>query len=121
MQRQLSSKWSAFGFEMTVRSAAAEAREAIRRAYRADEGALVGMLADAVMLPAEQRARAGRRALDLAALVREKHRTSLSAESFLGRYGLASHEGVVLMCLAETLLRVPDTRTADELIRDKLA
>ena len=35
-------------------------------------------------------------------------------------YELSSREGVVLMCLAEALLRIPDAETANQLIRDKL-
>ena len=42
-------------------------------------------------------------------------------EVFLSAYGLSTKEGVALMCLAEALLRVPDTETMDELIRDKIA
>ncbi|AQS40853.1 MAG: Bifunctional proline dehydrogenase/delta-1-pyrroline-5-carboxylatedehydrogenase [Candidatus Tokpelaia hoelldobleri] len=36
-------------------------------------------------------------------------------------YALSSGEGVALMCLAEALLRIPDTATRDALIRDKVA
>ena len=36
-------------------------------------------------------------------------------------YALSSEEGIVLMCLAEALLRIPDDETADRLIADKLA
>ena len=35
-------------------------------------------------------------------------------------YSLSSEEGVVLMCLAEALLRIPDADTADKLIADKI-
>src|SRR5690349_21684891 len=42
-------------------------------------------------------------------------------ESFLQQYDLATPEGVLLMCLAEALLRIPDAATADALIRDKLS
>ena len=35
-------------------------------------------------------------------------------------YDLGSEEGVLLMCVAEALLRIPDQDTADKLIRDKL-
>ncbi|MGH6661566.1 MAG: proline dehydrogenase family protein, partial [Rhodospirillales bacterium] len=42
-------------------------------------------------------------------------------DAFLREYELTSEEGVVLMCLAEALLRVPDAATADRLIRDKIA
>ena len=51
----------------------------------------------------------------------EKNNSSHSTlEKFLQEYGLDTKEGVILLCLAETLLRVPDTRTQDELIKDKL-
>jgi RHH-type proline utilization regulon transcriptional repressor/proline dehydrogenase/delta 1-pyrroline-5-carboxylate dehydrogenase len=36
------------------------------------------------------------------------------------QYDLGSEEGVLLMCVAEALLRIPDQETADKLIRDKL-
>ncbi|MFY0679472.1 MAG: bifunctional proline dehydrogenase/L-glutamate gamma-semialdehyde dehydrogenase PutA [Thalassovita sp.] len=42
-------------------------------------------------------------------------------EVFLAEYGLSTEEGVALMCLAEALLRVPDTETIDALIEDKIA
>ncbi|HUB47072.1 MAG TPA: proline dehydrogenase family protein, partial [Acetobacteraceae bacterium] len=42
-------------------------------------------------------------------------------ESLLQEYALSSQEGVALMCLAEALLRIPDTPTRDALIRDKIA
>jgi RHH-type proline utilization regulon transcriptional repressor/proline dehydrogenase/delta 1-pyrroline-5-carboxylate dehydrogenase len=41
-------------------------------------------------------------------------------EAFLSTYQLNTNEGVALMCLAEALLRIPDTATADTLIRDTL-
>ena len=39
-------------------------------------------------------------------------------ESLLQEYGLENHEGVLLMTLAESLLRVPDAATADALITE---
>jgi RHH-type transcriptional regulator, proline utilization regulon repressor / proline dehydrogenase / delta 1-pyrroline-5-carboxylate dehydrogenase len=41
-------------------------------------------------------------------------------EAFMRQYDLSSEEGVLLMCVAEALLRIPDRETADRLIRDKL-
>ena len=35
-------------------------------------------------------------------------------------YGLTSEEGIILMCLAEALLRIPDEDTADALIAEKI-
>ena len=43
-----------------------------------------------------------------------------TVQGFLAEYGLSSREGVALMCLAEALLRVPDTETIDALIEDKI-
>ena len=39
----------------------------------------------------------------------------------MSEYDLSSSEGIVLMCLAEALLRIPDAETADRLIADKLS
>jgi RHH-type transcriptional regulator, proline utilization regulon repressor / proline dehydrogenase / delta 1-pyrroline-5-carboxylate dehydrogenase len=62
-----------------------------------------------------------REALALAEAVRNHRPSGLSAEAFLGHFGLATREGIALMCLAESLLRIPDTPTADRLLADKLA
>ena len=42
-------------------------------------------------------------------------------DTFLQEFGLANDEGVALLCLAEGLLRIPDSQTADALIADKIA
>ena len=42
-------------------------------------------------------------------------------EDCLHAYSISTREGLALMVLAEALLRVPDTLTADRLIEDKLA
>ncbi|MFX8918507.1 hypothetical protein ABTN06_19420, partial [Acinetobacter baumannii] len=39
--------------------------------------------------------------------------------ALMQEFALSSEEGVALMCLAEALLRIPDTATRDALIRDK--
>ena len=46
--------------------------------------------------------------------------TASIMQGFLAEYGLTTREGVALMCLAEALLRVPDTETIDALIEDKI-
>lgn len=45
-----------------------------------------------------------------------KNGVGIGVEPFLQEYGLSTQEGVALMCLAESLLRVPDKDTADRLI-----
>ncbi|MFA1570302.1 bifunctional proline dehydrogenase/L-glutamate gamma-semialdehyde dehydrogenase PutA [Vibrio tasmaniensis 1F-187] len=42
-------------------------------------------------------------------------------DALLLEYSLDTQEGILLMCLAEALMRVPDSATADALIRDKLS
>ncbi len=60
------------------------------------------------------------RASELVARVRARADQQTAVESFMRQYDLSSEEGVLLMCVAEALLRIPDTATADKLIRDKL-
>ena len=46
--------------------------------------------------------------------------TRSGVEALIQEFSLSSQEGVALMCLAEALLRIPDTATRDALIRDKI-
>ena len=93
--------------------------ENLRPRFLIDEAeALAPLLADAT-LAEPLRARTQRTAHDLVAQVRQRRLTKLDA--FLQEYGLDTQEGVILMCLAEALLRIPDNNTADQLIRGLLA
>ncbi|MCH7889073.1 MAG: bifunctional proline dehydrogenase/L-glutamate gamma-semialdehyde dehydrogenase PutA, partial [Proteobacteria bacterium] len=96
-------------------------RAAIRKAYRADETACVEALIAQAELAPEARERVAARARELVAKVRAERRRAGGLDAFLHEYDLASQEGVVLMCLAEALLRIPDSETANRLIREKLA
>ncbi|WP_022964180.1 bifunctional proline dehydrogenase/L-glutamate gamma-semialdehyde dehydrogenase PutA [Halopseudomonas pelagia] len=60
------------------------------------------------------------RATQLIEDVRKRDNASDSIDALLQQYSLDTQEGIMLMCLAEALLRVPDAETADALIRDKL-
>lgn len=42
-------------------------------------------------------------------------------DALLQEYSLDTEEGILLMCLAEALMRIPDKYTADALIQDKLS
>ncbi|MCE0557006.1 bifunctional proline dehydrogenase/L-glutamate gamma-semialdehyde dehydrogenase PutA [Motilimonas sp. E26] len=42
-------------------------------------------------------------------------------DALLLEYSLDTQEGILLMCLAEALMRIPDSATADALIKDKLS
>ncbi len=94
---------------------------AINRHYLADEKTVVSELLALARLPGEQREAIRRDAAALVVAARARRGSKTGIESFLQQYGLASQEGVVLMCLAEALLRIPDAETADKLIADKIA
>jgi RHH-type proline utilization regulon transcriptional repressor/proline dehydrogenase/delta 1-pyrroline-5-carboxylate dehydrogenase len=96
-------------------------RSAIGAAHRRSETEAVVAILGAADLPAAARRRIARTAHGLVAAVREKRLDKGGLDAFLHEYALSSPEGVALMCLAEALLRVPDTETIDRLIRDKLA
>jgi len=66
------------------------------------------------------RERAERAARELAAAARRRATGRLSVDTFLREYSLGSEEGVLLMCLAEALIRIPDDDTARLLVEDKL-
>ena len=56
----------------------------------------------------------------LVAAVRRNKAKEGGLDAFLQQYDLSSEEGVLLMCIAEALLRIPDADTADRLIADKI-
>ena len=95
-------------------------RDAINRHYHADEAGLVEQLLADAGLEARAAARVQQRAQELVRRVRERKEEQGALEAFMQQYDLSSEEGVVLMCLAEALLRVPDDETAEKLIADKL-
>ena len=94
-------------------------RDKIRASRLTEESALVRSLVEAVGLDANDRATIGRHATGLVEKVRASGHAG-RMEAFLAEYGLSTKEGVALMCLAEAMLRVPDAKTVDELIRDKI-
>ena len=91
-------------------------RAAIGEALLADEGALVEALIAKARFGAEDRRNIETLALSLVKAAREGRAETGGVDSFLHEYGLSSEEGVLLLCLAEALLRIPDAPTADRLI-----
>ncbi len=85
-----------------------------------DEAATLRRLVAAAKLSLQNRADISAEAAKLVSQIRTAARPGLM-ESFLAEYGLSTDEGVALMCLAEALLRVPDSPTIDALIEDKIA
>jgi RHH-type transcriptional regulator, proline utilization regulon repressor / proline dehydrogenase / delta 1-pyrroline-5-carboxylate dehydrogenase len=91
----------------------------IQRAFLADEGACIAELLRRAAVDAPTAARIKQHAANLVTAVRGQRASGI--ESFMRQYDLATHEGVLLMCVAEALLRIPDAATADALIRDKFS
>ncbi len=93
-------------------------RTALRQAYRMEEEACAAeRLRQA---SAAQGVHREAQALAVRLIEDARSRKASGIDAFLQTYGLATEEGIALMCLAEALLRVPDHATADALIRDKL-
>ena len=86
----------------------------------ADEQAVLARLIDEAKLSPEDRAAICAAGADLVRAIRAETSPGMM-EVFLAEYGLSTDEGIALMCLAEALLRVPDSDTIDELIEDKIA
>jgi len=95
-------------------------RQAITDAWMKDEASHVRELLEQARLPAAEQAQVQAVAADLVARVRVRAKDQGAIEAFMRQYDLGSEEGVLLMCVAEALLRIPDQDTADKLIRDKL-
>lgn len=53
--------------------------------------------------------------------VRDQDDSVHMIDALLQEYSLDTQEGILLMCLAEALMRIPDKYTADALIQDKLS
>ena len=95
------------------------ARQEMARLYLADEASTVEALLPRARLGASERVQTEALARDLVSRVRAQRKRG-GLDAFLHQYALSTEEGVVLMCLAEALLRVPDAETADKLIKDKI-
>ena len=93
-------------------------RAAITAAYRRDETeAVQWLLAQGATPSADAQPLAHR----LVSSVREKRTRASGVDALMHEFSLSSEEGVALMCLAEALLRIPDSETADRLIADKIS
>ena len=95
-------------------------RNAIDAVLFEDETVLVKRLAAVATLTSDDNARVADLAKTYVLAVRGKRKAQGSIDAFMQEYSLSSEEGVVLMCLAEALLRIPDAETADKLIADKI-
>lgn len=97
--------------------------KAITNNYIVDEDEYLSELIKLVPSSNDEIQRVTKRAHDLVAKVRQYDKKGLMVgiDAFLQQYSLETQEGIILMCLAEALLRIPDAATADALIQDKLS
>ncbi|MBT3071711.1 bifunctional proline dehydrogenase/L-glutamate gamma-semialdehyde dehydrogenase PutA [Rhodomicrobium sp. Az07] len=96
-------------------------RAEIRKATRAPEPDILPPLVDRARLDLETAAKVAALARRLVTELRAEKQDGFGVEALMQQFALSSREGVALMCLAESLLRIPDAPTRDRLIRDKLA
>jgi RHH-type proline utilization regulon transcriptional repressor/proline dehydrogenase/delta 1-pyrroline-5-carboxylate dehydrogenase len=96
-------------------------RQAITEVYRRDEQASVNwLLANMQTYPAAA-SKINTLAHELVSSVRQKRTRASGVDALMHEFSLSSEEGVALMCMAEALLRIPDSQTADRLIADKIS
>ena len=96
------------------------ARDEIASYHLMDEMRLVGGLVERAIFTATERHRIADRAAKLVQAARANRHRHGGVDAFMHEYGLTSEEGIILMCLAEALLRIPDKDTADALIAEKI-
>ena len=96
-------------------------RQIIQEHYRIDEAQAMGSILPRAEIPLTTRTRAWERARQMVLHIRQAQQGHGGVDALLNEFSLSTAEGIALMCLAEALLRIPDTKTQDDLIRDKLA
>jgi RHH-type proline utilization regulon transcriptional repressor/proline dehydrogenase/delta 1-pyrroline-5-carboxylate dehydrogenase len=88
--------------------------------FAPEDGAIAAELLAGSRLAPEREQRIDRVAARLIEAVRNNEDPLGGVEDMLREFALSTKEGLALMVLAEALLRVPDARTADQFIEDKL-
>lgn len=96
-------------------------RDTITDAYRMDETACLNQLLPLATLPNSELAHVASVAKELVLETRAYKKNQTNIDALLHQYDLSTEEGIALMCLAEALLRIPDTATMDKFISDKLS
>jgi len=95
-------------------------REQLRRTIRSDEHSVVTELLQSTPRSARSRQRVLAASQHLVTACRSGKKQFDTLDALFSEYGLSNSGGLQLMCLAESLLRVPDASTIDRLIAEKL-
>ena len=96
-------------------------RAEISQNQRINESWLVERLIEQSSFTEDDEATIRNRTIQIIEQIRRNVHKRPLIQQFMQRYDLATEEGIMLMCLAEALLRIPDKKTQNELIRDKLS
>ena len=104
----------------TVAPARLPPRDEIASYHLIDERRLVGGLIERAVYTSDERQRIAELARGFVHSARSNQVKHGGIDAFMLEYGLSSEEGVILMCLAEALLRIPDKATQDALIAEKM-
>jgi RHH-type proline utilization regulon transcriptional repressor/proline dehydrogenase/delta 1-pyrroline-5-carboxylate dehydrogenase len=96
-------------------------RLALRQTTHADENTLASGLLESFPLDQAARDEIVETAHAIVTKSREMNEERGTLDAFMQEFGLSNQEGVALMCIAEALLRIPDDKTQDALIAEKIA
>ena len=94
---------------------------ALDRFKFSDENEATNKLLACIHLDSTSKAKIDGEAIEIVRQARAMTPKKGLMETFLEEFGLSNNEGLALMCLAESLLRVPDAKTADKLIAEKIS
>lgn len=86
-----------------------------------DEARLAGGLIERAVFTHDERQHTRVLASQLVRQARADRNKYAGIDAFMEEYGLSTDEGAILMCIAESLLRIPDSDTADLLVAEKIS
>lgn len=93
----------------------------IGKTYLEDEEVALQRLQSSLNIDADMAHKIRQDAYSVIHDIRNKPDIESSLDALLREYNLSTKEGLVLMCLAEAYLRIPDKASADAFIKDKIA
>lgn len=88
--------------------------------YQVDESSWIAQLLPFAKASDNEKAAIAEQTSHLIRSVRADKKAMQMVDALLLEYSLDTQEGILLMCLAEALMRIPDKATVDALIKDKL-
>lgn len=92
----------------------------IQNNFKANENDVVAIILNNISFTYEEQSNIEQTATNLIESVRNTRLGAIGLDAFFIQYDLSSEEGIALMCLAEAMLRIPDKKNMDAMIKDKL-